>query len=56
MRFKQLKDGEWEDPIHRGYRIQCCDCDLVHRIDFRIYKGRIQFRVYRMRRGKRRKP
>lgn len=56
MRFKQVKAGEWEQPIRKGYRMQCCDCGLIHDMDFRIHKGRIQFRTYRMRRGKRVKP
>lgn len=25
----------------------CCDCGLVHRMDFRIHKGRAQFRAWR---------
>lgn len=29
-----------------GYRLQCCDCGLVHRMDFRLHKGQIQFRVF----------
>ena len=30
-RYTQAWDGEWFRPIHTGYRIQCCDCGLVHR-------------------------
>lgn len=41
------KEGEWVQPVRKGYLFRCCDCDLVHRMDFRIYKGRVQFRVYR---------
>ena len=26
---------------------QCCDCGLVHRLDFRIVGGRIEFRTRR---------
>jgi hypothetical protein len=28
--------SDWQWPRHNGYRIACCDCGLVHRIDFRI--------------------
>lgn len=26
----------WEFPQHDGYKMACCDCGLVHTIDFRI--------------------
>lgn len=25
----------------------CCDCGLVHNVDFRIYKGRVQLKATR---------
>jgi hypothetical protein len=28
-------------------REQCCDCGLIHRLDFRIVDGRIEFRARR---------
>ena len=39
-------------PKRRGYKMCCCDCGLVHRMDFRVVEDqcareRIQFRVYR---------
>lgn len=56
MRYPQVKNGEWVQPIRRGYRLQCCDCGLTHRLDFRLIKnGRgnfIQFRAYRMKGSK----
>jgi hypothetical protein len=44
-----LEDGwsEWQQPIRRGYKMACCDCGLVHTMDFRIYEGRVQFRAMR---------
>lgn len=45
--YRVVKPGEWVQPIRRGYKLACCDCGLVHRVDFRIYRGRIQFRAYR---------
>ena len=35
--------GEWIRPRMRDFREQCCDCGLIHRLDFRIVdaaKGR----------------
>lgn len=46
-RYGKPAEGEWVQPIRKGYKMRCCDCDLVHRMDFRVYKGRVQFRVYR---------
>jgi hypothetical protein len=38
----------WVAPISRDYTFECCDCGLVHRMDFRIVGGKqIQFRVDR---------
>lgn len=45
--YPKLKDGEWLRPKHSGFREQCCDCGLVHRWDFRIVEGGVEFRVYR---------
>lgn len=51
LHYKKLKDGSWEQPIMRGYKLVCCDCGLVHRMDFRIAGRRkvkrVQFRAYR---------
>lgn len=34
------KDGEWVQPVKKGYKMRCCDCGLVHRIDFRVLDWR----------------
>jgi hypothetical protein len=45
------------EPIRRGYRLECCDCGLVHRLNFRLIRrghGRaIQFQAFRQRRSPR---
>jgi len=44
---------EWIQPIRRGYRMACCDCGLVHGINFRIVKyaagkrAKVQFQAWR---------
>lgn len=45
--YVKIAAGQWVSPRHRGYLMKCCDCGLVHRMDFRIVNGRILFRVYR---------
>lgn len=51
MKFEEPKAGQWVQPIRKGYRLGCCDCGLVHTVDFRTVKGRIQFRMYRNKRS-----
>lgn len=56
MRCRQVKAGEWVQPVRRGYMMQCCDCGLIHRLNFRIIatgRGRfIQFQAFRATRNK----
>lgn len=47
MKYYKQKDGEWVQPIRKGYKMACCDCGLVHSIDFRIKLNRVQFKAYR---------
>jgi hypothetical protein len=47
MKYDRPKAGEWVYPVRRGYKMACCDCGLVHKLDFRVRKGRIEFRVFR---------
>jgi len=45
-RYQQIVEGEWTPVDRRGNREQCCDCALVHRLDYRIRhtaSGRIKF-------------
>ena len=37
----------WVTPIRKGYKMACCDCGLVHRLDFRVKDKAIQFKVER---------
>jgi len=52
-KFPQIKDGEWVQPVRRGYLMECCDCGLIHRINFRLVKSKnklrnwIQFQAFR---------
>lgn len=51
MAYEEPQAGEWITPIRKGYKMCCCDCGLVHRMDFRILKKgkikKIQFRCFR---------
>ena len=46
-----MEAGEWVQPIERGYRMHCCDCGLVHVMNFRIRKRRVQFQAFREKAG-----
>ncbi len=50
-KFDVAKDGEWIQPKPKGYLMSCCDCGLVHRLDFRIVNYLkfqiVQFRAFR---------
>ena len=52
-KYIQRFDGEWIRPTRKNYYIKCCECGLVHRMDFRIKNGHIEFRAFRI--NKRRK-
>lgn len=45
-RYEEPEAGEWVRPTPTGYRHACCDCGLVHRMDFRVDDGRVEFRVF----------
>ena len=67
-RYEHVKDGSWVQPVTKGYKAACCDCGLVHQIQFRVLdtktgkpvKGvKVQFQVSRHNRATaaiRRKP
>lgn len=45
--YLEVKANTWVQPVKKNYRMACCDCCLVHSLDFRIVKNRIQFRARR---------
>ncbi len=51
MRYPVVQDGEWVQPIRKGYKMACCDCGLVHKLNFRLvpFKAgkKIQFQASR---------
>lgn len=34
-KYRTPKPNEWVNPIRNGYKMVCCDCGLVHDMDFR---------------------
>ena len=47
VRYDVVPYGGWTRPRVRNFREQCCDCGLIHRLDFRIVDGKVEFRMRR---------
>lgn len=46
--YYHVSDGEWIIVPKRGYKEQCCDCGLVHKLNFRILPtGQIEIQTMR---------
>lgn len=46
--YYHVTDGEWIEVQMRNNFDQCCDCGLIHRINFRINaKGKIEMQATR---------
>lgn len=53
-RYPKVKPNEWLRPVKRGYRMMCCDCGLVHELDFEhVPWGRGRKIIIRARRNNR---
>lgn len=37
-KYDYAEDGEWFQPTHRKFKHMCCDCGLVHSVDFKVDK------------------
>ena len=48
MRYHIVQDGEWIEPTPQiGHKMSCCDCGLVHTVNFRVVKGKAQLQAFR---------
>jgi hypothetical protein len=45
--YPRMKNGEWVKPKKRSYKMACCDCGLVHRMDFIVSGRKVIFRMFR---------
>ena len=52
MRYAKVADGTWVQPRMDRYYMKCCDCGLVHRMQFRVvFHGKVpivQFKPVRI--------
>lgn len=56
MRYHQVQSGEWVQPRMDNYYFKCCDCGLVHRMNFRVVKGTVRFQAFRVKSRPKRSP
>jgi uncharacterized Zn finger protein len=52
MRYRQEIDREWFKPRMENWYMRCCDCGLVHKIDFKMEDGELWMRAEQIK-GKR---
>jgi hypothetical protein len=38
--YMQIEEGDWIEPTRKAFIDQCCDCGLVHVIDFAVVDKR----------------
>ena len=36
--YQEVKPDSWVKPKMQGYKVECCDCGLIHEVDFRVVK------------------
>ncbi len=47
-KYYHVSDGEWIEVPMRNYKEQCCDCGLVHSMNFRLNaKGKLEIQTKR---------
>lgn len=52
-KYPLVYDGQWVAPVRKGYRMMCCDCGLVHVVNFKLgrygdgAKKKIMLQAYR---------
>lgn len=46
--YQQWYEDEWDEPKRTDFKLMCCDCGLVHKVSFRVYKdGRFRMKMSR---------
>ena len=44
MAYRTVTDGEWIEPASK-FKLQCCDCGLVHNAEYRITQNASKIRI-----------
>lgn len=40
-----IDDDEWVTISWKGQHEQCCNCAMVHKVDYRVHEGKLQFKA-----------
>lgn len=52
MTYPLIRSNEWVRPSMKNYRLMCCDCSLIHEMDFKVVKAgkrnEVMFRTRRV--------
>lgn len=57
-KFVTHKKGEWIIPEPSGYLFKCCNCSMIHKMDFEVARGlkdggdHVAFRITKTWRGR----
>lgn len=51
MKYPVLSDGDWIRPVRKGFKLGCCDCGLVHTVNFKVVKGVLHMQMTRNKRA-----
>ena len=44
-KYEQIYYGDYRD-VTNGVNLRCCDCGLVHKVDYEVLNGRILRRMF----------
>lgn len=51
LKYESAYNGEWVQPVMKGFELECCRCGLIHKVNFRIVeKGsikKVQFQAFK---------
>jgi hypothetical protein len=47
MTYDKQIQNKWLTPREEGFKLACCDCGLVHDVNFRVKDGRAQINFIR---------
>lgn len=50
-RYYKVTDGERIRPNMKKWRMRCCDCGLVHVMDFFVVRGQVELTAVRDKRA-----
>lgn len=47
IKYEPWNNGEWCSPVLKNFKMMCCDCSLVHTMNFEIEGRNLAIQVFR---------